>query len=247
MKILPVTHSKYHANGNNHSAAVDVRVETSMSIAAWVFAFVLKAGGVGLLIIGILDSSFLFVPWGNDLLVIALTARHPEVGLMLYYAVMSTAGSVLGCLLIDVIMRPLGEGGLDKYLSQRTVNRVQQKIGENAGKALAVSSLIPPPFPFTAFVMAASALQSPRRKFVVIIAASRLLRFTALGLLAIRFGERILRWSKNPYVQGFLILLSVVCAVGSIISVYGWIRRRRSGRAGGTEVSSHTPSPAGSR
>ena len=33
-------------------------------------------GGVGLLIMGVLDSSFLVLPLGNDLLVIALTARQ---------------------------------------------------------------------------------------------------------------------------------------------------------------------------
>ncbi|HXA53043.1 MAG TPA: hypothetical protein VNV86_22150, partial [Candidatus Acidoferrum sp.] len=75
------------------------------SLAAGIFAFVLKFGGLGLLIIGIVDSSYLFAPWGNDLLLVALTARHPEFLRMLYYAAMSTIGSVLGCLLIDVPMR----------------------------------------------------------------------------------------------------------------------------------------------
>ena len=61
-----------------------------MRFAAGLFAFVLKFGGLGLLVLGILDSSFLFAPWGNDLLVVAMTARHPHYGHMLYYAAMST-------------------------------------------------------------------------------------------------------------------------------------------------------------
>jgi hypothetical protein len=54
-----------------------------MRFAAWLFAFVLKLGGPGLVLLGILDSSFLFAPWGNDLLVVAMTARQPHVANML--------------------------------------------------------------------------------------------------------------------------------------------------------------------
>jgi membrane protein YqaA with SNARE-associated domain len=198
-----------------------------MRFAAGLFAFVLKFGGLGLLVLGILDSSFLFAPWGNDLLVVAMTARHPHYGHMLYYAAMSTVGSVLGCLLIDVTLRPLGEKGLEKYLSARKLKRVQSKVRDKVGRALAIGSLIPPPFPFTAFVMAASALQYSRKRLLAIVGVTRMIRFTALGLLAMRFGERILKWSDNRVVQQLLVALIVICTVGSVISVYGWIRRSR--------------------
>jgi len=198
-----------------------------MRFAAGLFAFVLKFGGLGLLVLGILDSSFLFAPWGNDLLVVAMTARHPHYGHMLYYAAMSTVGSVLGCLLIDVTLRPLGEKGLEKYLSARKLKRVQSKVRDKVGRALAIGSLIPPPFPFTAFVMAASALQYSRKRLLAIVGVTRMIRFTVLGLLAMRFGERILKWSDNRIVQQLLVALIVICTVGSAVSVYGWIRRSR--------------------
>lgn len=202
-----------------------------MRFAAGLFAFVLKFGGVGLLVLGILDSSFLFAPWGNDLLVVALTTQHPTVANMLYYAAMSTVGSVLGCLLIDLTLRPLGEHGLEKHLPARSLKRVRTKVRDNAGMALAVASLVPPPFPFTAFVMAAAALQYPRKRLLAVIGATRLVRFTLLGLLALRFGESILKWSKTPIVQGILIVLILLCTVGSVVSVYGWIHRAKSSLA----------------
>ena len=68
---------------------------------------------------------------------------------------------------------------------------------------MAIASLIPPPFPFTAFVMAASALQYSRKRLLAIVGVTRMVRFTALGLLAMRFGERILKWSDNRIVQHF--------------------------------------------
>jgi membrane protein YqaA with SNARE-associated domain len=197
-------------------------------LAAAVFAFVLKFGGVGLLLIGALDSSYLVAPWGNDLLVVAMTARHPSVWRMLYYAAMSTIGSVLGCLLIDVTLRPLGHAGLEKHVPKKRLESLRKKIETNAGRALTVASLAPPPFPFTVVVMGAAALQYSRRRMLTIIGITRMLRFTVLGFLALRFGPHILRWASNPVVQGFLIGLIVVCIVASIMSVYGWIRRSRA-------------------
>jgi membrane protein YqaA with SNARE-associated domain len=195
--------------------------------AAAIFAFVLKYGGAGLLVIGILDSSFLFAPWGNDLLLVALVARHREVAKMLYYAAMSTAGSVVGVLLVDLTLRPLGEKGLEKHLPARRLQSIRAKVSHNTGQALAIASLAPPPFPFTAFVMGAAALQYPRARLLAVVGATRMIRYALLGALALRFGERILKWFQNPVVQGCLIGLIVICTVGSVISVYGWIKRSR--------------------
>jgi membrane protein YqaA with SNARE-associated domain len=201
------------------------------SFAATIFALVLKFGGVGLLVLGILDSSYLFAPWGNDILVVALVTRHRDLPHVIYYAFMSTVGSVLGCLLIDLTLRPLGAEGLKKHLSGKRIAKFQKQLSESGGKALAFASLAPPPFPFTAFVMAAAALQYPRRRMLTVVAATRLARFLFLGVLALRFGTQILKWSRNPTVQAFLFGLIVVCIAGSILSVYTWIRRTRPARA----------------
>src|SRR5215471_4676347 len=117
-------------------------------------ALVWRLGGPGLLLLGILDSSFLFAPLGNDLMVIAMSARRHSVLSMLYYSWMSTAGSILGCLLVDLIMRPTGEKGLERYLSKKRVEYVRYKVEKNAAWALALASIAPPPFPFTAIVVA---------------------------------------------------------------------------------------------
>jgi len=197
-----------------------------MGLAAAVYTLVMKSGGIGLLVLGILDSSYLFAPWGNDLMMVALVARSPGVVKMLYYAVMSTAGSVLGCLLLDLTLRPLGEKGLEKHVSKRRLARLRDRIGRSGGQALAIASLVPPPFPFTAVVMAAAALQYSRKRLLLVVGAGRLVRFVAVGWLALRFGRSILQWAEKPWVKGFLMVLIVVCVVGSVVSVYGWLRRR---------------------
>jgi membrane protein YqaA with SNARE-associated domain len=206
------------------------------------FAFFLKFGGPGLLVLGILDSSFIFAPLGNDLLVVALTARQRSIPLMLYYAAMSTVGSLLGCLLVDLVFRTAGEKGLEKHLSRRRLEYVKRKVTGRAAWALVVASLAPPPFPFTPFVMAAAAFQYPRRRLLAVVGAARMVRFTAIGVLAFFLGRRILKWAENGVVQGFLIGLIVVCTVGTVISVYGWIKRSR--RSAGPTAPRETPAAA---
>jgi membrane protein YqaA with SNARE-associated domain len=214
-------------------------------LASALLVFFRHFGGIGLLVLGILDSSFLFAPLGNDLLVVAATARRHNVPLMLYYAGMSTVGSVLGCLLVDLIFRGAGERGLEKHLSAGRLNYVKRKVTKNAAWALVLASIAPPPFPFTPFVMAASALQYPRRRLLTVVGAARMFRFTALGVLALFMGRRILRLAESGVVQGFLIGLTVVCVVGSALSVVGWIRRSRGerGRAAAVRSSARRAKP----
>src|SRR5258708_38380483 len=153
---------------------IDGRKQPRMNaIVNHLFAVFILLGPFGLLILGFLDSSFLlFLPLGNDLLMVALTARNHRM--LPVFAGMATAGSVLGCLLTDWIARKGGEKGLEKIIAGRRLNYVKRKVKDSAGKALALASLMPPPFPFTAFVAGAAAFQYPRKNLLGTIAAAPL-------------------------------------------------------------------------
>jgi len=183
-------------------------------------------GGFGLLIMGVLDSSFLVLPLGNDLLVIALTARHHPM--LLYYVAMATVGSVAGCLILDLVSRGGGEKGLERAIGTRRMEYVKKKVTKNAGWALVLASIMPPPFPFTPFVAGAAALQYPRKRMLGVIAASRFVRFSIDGVLAIMFGTRILKWARDPGFVYFIIALVVISIGASAVSIYGWISRSRT-------------------
>ena len=75
--------------------------------------------------------------------------------------------------------------------------------------------------------MATCTFAYPRQRLVAIVGITRMVRFGVLALLAWRFGERIVRWAKSPSLEGLLIGPMVICIVGSVISVYGWIRKSR--------------------
>jgi membrane protein DedA with SNARE-associated domain len=196
------------------------------AIVSFLFSLLRYLGAFGLVIVGVLDSSFLFLPLGNDLLVLVMSASAP--GKLPYYAAMATLGSALGCLFIDWISRKGGEDGLKKVLPQKRIEYVKKKVSERAGYAVAVASLMPPPFPFTPFVAGAAAFRYPRKKLFSILVATRLLRFTIVGLLGIFFGRRILRIANEPWVRYTILALVVISVVGSVISVVGWVKRSRA-------------------
>ena len=90
--------------------------------------------------------------------------------------------------------------------------------------------LIPPPFPFTAFILASGAFGTHAWTFFTTLAGVRLVRFLAEGGLAAIYGRRILVWMRSTtfeVVVGVLIVLAVVGKHVSGIAVYRSTRPTR--------------------
>jgi len=194
-----------------------------------VLRYFLKLGGVGLFIMGILDSSFLFLPFGNDLLLILMVASNRDSLIWIAYVLMSAAGSVVGVLLVDLVMRKMGEEGLERFVRPEKIKRLKSKMEKKAGWAVFTATLIPPPFPFTAVVLTASALQTPRKNILLGVFAGRLLRFTGEALLALYFGRRLLRIMESDVIEYFVYGFIAVAVIGSIFSVRKWVASRKGG------------------
>lgn len=94
-------------------------------------------GGFGLLILSFVDASPLFFPLGNDLLMVALTARDHSH--MPYYAVMAAIGSTLGCLTVDIPSRNGGEKGFEKTVSPKRFNSIKKRVKQRGAWALVVA------------------------------------------------------------------------------------------------------------
>src|SRR5262245_27319037 len=90
-------------------------------IVEWIKGFAISLGGPGLFVIAFLDSSFLSFPEVNDLLIIYLTTQHEER--MLYYALMTTLGSIAGCLALYTVARKGGEAFLKKRFKPAYIER----------------------------------------------------------------------------------------------------------------------------
>lgn len=187
------------------------------------FGFLLYLGAFGPLILGVLDSSFLFLPFGNDILVIVLVARdHNHLPI---YILTASLGSTAGVLLLDLVCRNSGEKGLERMMSRKRLEYLKRKMGQRASVALTIACLAPPPFPFTAVVAAASAFQYPRLRLLAVVAMGRAIRFLVVGMLAIWLGRQILVIVRSTGFTRFMIGFVLVCLAGSIFSVIRWVRK----------------------
>ena len=194
----------------------------------YLYQLLWRLNGFGLLLLGILDSSFLFLPFGNDLLLVAMSAR--EHGRWPYFTAMATLGSVIGCLVIDAISRKGGEAGLERKFSRRRLEYVRKKITRNAGWTLGLAALMPPPFPFTPFVAAAAVLQYPRKKLLATVALGRFGRFSVESLLAVLLGKRILEWAQTPAMYYAILGILALSLIGTGFSLYSWFKHSTSAR-----------------
>jgi membrane protein YqaA with SNARE-associated domain len=179
------------------------------------------AGAAGLLTVGFLDSTFLIIPFGNDILLIALSVHHHKM--VPLYALAATAGSVLGCWL-TIWMSGKGGAHLRKRVSLKRMKYVQAQVEKRAGWAVAFASIMPPPFPFTAVVAAAAAFDYPRKKLFPVIAVARFVRFSIEGALAIYYGRKILVLARSETLTYILAPIIVISVVASVYSIYGWIK-----------------------
>lgn len=191
--------------------------------------FLFHLGYFGPFLMGILDSSFLVLPFGNDLLVVALVAANHH-GLP-FYVLSAACGSTLGVLLLALVARKFGEEGICKVAGQKKFDRLKKGIGQRSGVAVAIGCLAPPPFPFTMVIAAASAMGYSLWRLLAINFVSRAVRFTALGFLAIYFGPAFLRIGHTPAFFWSMIGFIVLCLVASAASIWNWVRSRGTGRA----------------
>jgi len=90
-----------------------------------------------------------------------------------------------------------GEAGLEKMVKKQRLDRLKKQIDKRAAYAVALACIAPPPFPFTAVIGAAGALQYPRRKLFSIAFAARLVWFPIVSALAVEFGRQILAIVKS--------------------------------------------------
>src|SRR5689334_18745283 len=93
-----------------------------------ILRFFRRLGVMGVFIFSVLDSSFLVLPFGNDLLLISLTSSDKSHVTWIGYVIAAAVGSVLGVLLVDFPARAAGEKGLRRFVGEKTLSRVKAKM-----------------------------------------------------------------------------------------------------------------------
>jgi len=196
-------------------------------VLEWTQGFALSLGGPGLFLIAFLDSSFLSFPEVNDLLIVWLTTRNPER--MPYYALMTTLGSISGCLALYTLARKGGEAFLRKRFSERHIDRAMNLFQRYGLLAVLIPSILPPPAPFKIFVLAAGVARVKLWHFIIAIAIGRGIRYFGEGLLAVWYGEAATAF-LHEHARPIALTVAAVCLVGGVIYIL-WQRKRDAAQA----------------
>ena len=182
-----------------------------------------RLGGPGLILLGIADSSVIPLTGSMDVLTIWLAAHHREP--WPYYALMATVGAVAGGYITYSLARKGGKETLERKLSKRTAAKVYKRFGRWGFYAVAVSAVLPPPFPIVPFLLAAGAMQYSRQKFLAALTLGRGIRFTILAGLGALYGDHIVRFFAQYYKPTLAILIGLA-VLGAVMTLIGYYRSR---------------------
>jgi membrane protein YqaA with SNARE-associated domain len=201
------------------------------AFSRWIIA--LCATPAGVVVLAALDSTVFFsLPFGIDGAVIVLAARLHDLWWVV--PLLATGGSIGGAALTFWMGGKIGDHGLERWVDARRLEKIRRQIRERGAIALAVLDLIPPPFPFTPFVLAAGALEVSPRMFFVTLAVCRIARFGGESALARVYGRGILAWIESDWayaIVGGLTFLAIALTIASIVQIVKTSGRRAERRA----------------
>jgi membrane protein YqaA with SNARE-associated domain len=194
------------------------------TFSRWIIG--LFATPIGVVVLAALDSTVFFsLPFGIDAAVVILAAQQPS--LAWYVPLLAVTGSIAGAAVSFWMGRVIGEKGLDRYVSARRLKRIRNRVRESGAIALAVLDLIPPPFPFTLFVLAAGTLEVDGATFFITLTICRFIRFGAEALLAVLYGPQILTWLESDIFHDIVSVCIVLALVVSVVSIVRIVRASR--------------------
>jgi membrane protein YqaA with SNARE-associated domain len=187
-------------------------------------------GGIGLILLGLVDNSVIPVTGSMDVLTIWLAARHREP--WLYYGLMATLGAVIGGYITYALARKGGKETMERKLSKKRAAQVTNAFERWGFAAVVIPALLPPPFPFLPFLVAAGAMQYSRKKFVGALVLGRGLRYFVEAYFGFHYGRSILRFFSQYYKPALAILIGLA-VIGTGLTLVEYLRYKKKEAAAG--------------
>ena len=170
------------------------------------------------------DAAFLGMPL--DAIVAGYSYANPRKFLL--YAVMAAFGSALGSIVIYWIGYKGGEMLLVKRIGEKRFNKIKSSFERHEFWAVMFPSMLPPPTPFKLFVLSAGVAEMNFGHFLAAIFFGRLIRFSVVSLIVIRYGPQILGFAGG-IVHNHLRFL--IAAIAVTVLITWWALRLRKKRA----------------
>jgi membrane protein YqaA with SNARE-associated domain len=181
-------------------------------------------GGIGLVLLGLADNSVVPLTGSMDVLTIWLAARHREP--WPYYALMATLGAVIGGYITYALARKGGKETMERKLSKRRAAKVCKAFERWGFYSVAIPALMPPPFPFLPFLLAAGAMQYSQKKFLTALVIGRGVRYSVVAWLGFHYGRHILRFFSQYYKPALAVLIGLA-VIGAVLSIIQYVRMKK--------------------
>src|SRR5271163_4629623 len=185
-------------------------------------------GGIGLVLLGLIDNSVIPVTGSMDVLTIWLAARHQEP--WPYYAFMATVGAVIGGYITYALARKGGKEMMERKLSKKRAAQFSKAFASWGFAAIVIPAVLPPPFPFLPFLIAAGAMQYSRKKFLAALALGRGIRYFIEAYFGFRYGSHILRFFNRYYKPALAVLIGLAL-IGTAVTLVQYLRYRKKQKA----------------
>lgn len=169
-------------------------------------------GALGLFFLAILDSSPVPTFGGPDILLAILvsTRRDPWYE----YAAVTTAGSAIGAYITFRLARKAGESYLESKFGHARMSAFLPVFEKWGTGTLVASTAIPFPFPTSLVFATAGASEYNLGKYLAVVAVSRGVRYTVIGVVADLYGRHFVQMFRHPtQYWGWLLVLTVAMLV----------------------------------
>ncbi|HET7441404.1 MAG TPA: VTT domain-containing protein [Terriglobales bacterium] len=186
--------------------------------------WLIRLGGPGLILLGLADNSVVPLPGSMDVLTIWLAASNHE--LWPYYALMATLGALIGGYVTYRLARKGGKEALEHRFPKKRTEKLYKQFEHWGFRAVAIPAVLPPPFPIVPALLAAGALQYPRKKFLGALAIGRGIRFMVLAFLGAHYGPAIVAFFSQYYKPALFTLIGLAVA-GCVVALVEYLRFRK--------------------
>jgi membrane protein YqaA with SNARE-associated domain len=194
-----------------------------LSLGSWLE----RLGGVGLILLGLADNSVVPMPGSMDALTIVLSAHQKSW--WPYYAIMATIGGIVGAYVTYGLGFKSGEQALEKKLPKKKAERIYKLFKKYGFWSLFVPGLLPPPVPYSPFLIVAGALKYPKRYFLVAVGLARAIRYSLLAWLGSMYSKQIFGFFHNYY-RPMLWTVVALGVIGGMAALYWTWKRKRQGK-----------------
>jgi len=188
---------------------------------ALLWALLKPLGAWGVFAIAGIDSAFLGMPL--DAVVATYVYSNPKRFLL--YVIMASAGSAIGSLVLYFIGYKGGEVFLERKMPKTKFEKIRASFDRHEFWALMFPAMMPPPFPFKVFVLAAAVFEMRLEHFLLAIFSGRFVRFLILAILTIKFGPQAIDIVRRVFLHHMPLVLGVVLAI--LIGLLIWRRKKR--------------------